>query len=137
MRIKSIACLLICAVTLLAVSPPKACAQIEGHPAVAPRGEHLRGEPAKSKPQLRELFIREIAKNKADTLSLADLKRFEKESLFPQSAPRGSSAFSKKNAVLAVVLVVVIVGLAIVLAHNGVNPTVSCDESPGTPDCVQ
>ena len=137
MRIKSIAGLLICAVTLLAVWPSKAFAQTQGYTAIAPRGENPSGEPARSKPQLKELFAREMAKNKAGTLSVADLKRLEKESLFPQSAPRGSSGFSKRDAALAVVVLVVIVGLAIVLAHNGVNPVVSCEDSPGTPDCVQ
>ena len=137
MKIKSIACLLICGVMLLAFSPSKAFAQIGGQPAVAPRGENPSGEPAKSKPQLKELFAGEVAKNKAVAMSEADLKRLEKESLFPQSAPRGSSGFSKKHAFLAVVIVVVIVGLAIVLEHNGVNPVVRCEDSPGTPDCVQ
>lgn len=128
MRIKSIACLLICGVTLLAASPSKAFAQTGGPTA---------GAPADSKPRLKELFDEGLAKKKAGTLSEADLKRLEKERLFPQSAPRGSSGFSKRDAVLVVVLVVVIVGLALVLEHNGVNPVVRCEESPGTPDCVQ
>jgi hypothetical protein len=137
MRIKSIACLLICAVTLLAVWPSKAFAQTQGYPALAPRGENRSGEPVKSKPHLKELFARELAKNKADALSVADIKRLERASLFPQSVPKTGSSFSKREAVLAVVVIVVIVGLAIVLAHNGVNPVVSCQDSPGTPDCVQ
>ncbi len=137
MRIKSIACLLMCAVMLLTVWPSKAFAQTEGYPAMAPRVENVSGEPHRSKPRLREIFAREMAKNKAGTLSVADLKRIETESLFPQSTTKTGSSFSKKEAVLAVVVVVVIVGLAIVLAHNGVNPVVSCEDSPGTPDCVQ
>ena len=136
MRVKSIACLLICGVTLLAVSPSKAFAQTGRRLAVAPRGEDLSGEPAKSKPQLKEIFAGEVAKNKAGTMPEANLKRLEKESLFPQSAPK-SHGFSKKHAVLAVVIVVVIVGLAIVLEHNGVNPVVRCEDNPGAPDCVQ
>ena len=136
MRIKSIACLLICGVTLLAFSPSKAFAQIEGQPAVAPSEENAGGVPAKSKPPLKELFARDMAKNKAVAISEADLKRLERERLFPQSAPKAGSGFSKRDAVLAVVLVVVIVGLAVVLVHNGVNPVVRCEDQPGTPDCV-
>ena len=137
MRIKFIACLLICTVTLLAVSPPKAFAQIGAHPVIAPVGENLGGKPAKSKPRLREVLARETAKSEAGVISEAELKRLHKESLLTQSAPRAGSGFSKKKVVLMVAIVVVIVGLAIVLEHNGVNPTVRCEDSPGTPDCVQ
>lgn len=136
MRIKSIACLLICAVTLLAVSPSKALAQLGSRPSAAPLGENPGGGPEKSKPSLKELFARGEARNKAVAMSEADLKRLEKERMFPQSAPKNSSNFSKRDAVLVVVVVVVIVGLALVLAHNGVDPVVRCDDAPGTPDCV-
>ena len=97
----------------------------------------MSGEWAKTKPRLKELFAGEVAKNKAGAMSEADIKRLEKESLFPQTAPKNSSGFSKKNAFLAIVIVVVIVGLAIVFEHNGVNPVVRCEEDPGAPDCVQ
>lgn len=136
MRIKSVASLLLCGVMLLTVSPSKAFAQIVAQTAAAPRGASPGGEPSKSQPRLKELFAEVAAKNKAGTISEADLKRLESERLFPQTAPRASSGFSKKKVVLAVVIVVVIVGLAIVLEHNGVNPTVRCEDEPGTPDCV-
>lgn len=135
MRVKSIASLLLCGVTLLAVSPSEAFAQTGGRPAVVPRGESLSGGRAKSKPQLKEVFAGEVAKNRAGTMSEADIKRLEKESLFPQSAPK-SHGFSKRDAALVVLIVVVIVGLAIVLEHNGVRSVVRCEDSPGTPDCV-
>lgn len=137
MSTKSIACLLMCVVTLLAVSPSKAFAQLGSQPAVASRAENPGGEPVKSKPSLKELFERGAAKNKAGAISEADLKRLEKERMFPQSAPKTGSSFSKRKAILVVVLVVVIVGLAVVLEHNGVNPVVRCEDDPWDPDCVQ
>ena len=140
MRVRPIVSLLLCGVTLLAVSPSKAFAQTAGRPAAAapaPRGEELSGGRAKSEPRLEEVFAGEVAKGgAAGVMSEADVKRLEKESLFPQSAPR-SHGFSKKKALLAVVIVVVIVGLAVVLEHNGVRSVVRCEDDPGAPDCVQ
>lgn len=138
MRVRPIVSLLLCGVTLLAVSPSKAFAQTEGRAAAsAPRGEELSGGRAKTEPRLEEVFAGEVAKGgTSGVMSEADVKRLEKESLFPQSAPR-SHGFSKKKALLAVVIVVVIVGLAIVLEHNGVRSVVRCEDDPGAPDCVQ
>jgi hypothetical protein len=42
---------------------------------------------------------------------------------------------SKKQKVLLVVIVAVIVGLAIVLANN-VEPSVRCEDDPSFPDCI-
>lgn len=136
MRVKSIACLLLCGVTLLAVSPSKAFAQTGGRPAVARGGEDLSDGRAKSEPRLKEIFAGEVVKDRAGVMSEADIKRLEKESLFPQSAPN-SHGFSKRDTFLVVVIVVVIVGLAIVLEHNGVKSVVRCEDDPFAPDCVQ
>ncbi len=137
MRTKSIACLLICGVVLLAVSPSKAFAQLGSRPAAATGGGIPGGEPVKSKPSLKEVFAREVARNKAGAISEADIKRLEKGWMFPQSAPKPSSGFSKKKAVLVVVMVVAMVGLAVVLVHNGVEPVVRCEDDPVAPECVR
>ena len=136
MSMKSIASLLICAVTLLTFAPSKAFAQTVGRPAAAAGEQKLAGAQARPEHELKALFAEEIAKHKAETVSAADTRRLEKGWLNPQTTPKHSSGFSKRDAVLAVVIIVVITGLAIVLVHNGVEPVTRCEDAPGTPDCV-
>lgn len=136
---KATASLLMCAVTLLTVAPSKALAQTVGRPAAvaAGREQNLGGAPAKPKHELRALFAEEVARSKAGTLSAADRERLEKGWLEPQSTPKPNSGFSRRDAILVVVVVVAITALAVVLAHNGVDPKPRCEDEPGTPDCIQ
>lgn len=134
MRIKPVASSLMCAALLLTVAPSRAFAQTMNQPAVATREQNSDGARASGKPDLKARFAEEIANAKAETLSAEGIKRLDREKLPPQSTVK--SGFSNKNVVLAVVIVVVIVGLAIVLAHNGVDPNVSCDADPLAPNCV-
>lgn len=134
---KQVASLLLCAVTLLAVAPSKAFAQTVSQPAVAVREQHTGGAQAKPKHELKALFAEELAKHKAETVSAAESKRLAKGWLNPQSTPKHSSGFSKKDAFLVVLLIVVITGLAIVLVHNGAEGGVpSCSVDPSDPNCV-
>ena len=135
MKIKTIASLFVCAVLLVTVAPARAFAQTLSHPAIAPAEQTSDGARAERKPDLKARFTEVIANAKADTLSAEGIKRLDREKLPPQSTVK--SGFSNKNVVLAVVVVVVIVGLAIVLAHNGVDPNVSCDVDPLAPNCVR
>ncbi len=123
---------------LLAVAPSKAFAQTLSQTVVAQSEQNISRLEIKSKPNLKTLFAEETAKNKSRaTLSAADIKRLEKENLNPQTTTRSGSGFSKRDAILAVVIVVAITALAIVLAHNGVDPKPRCEDEPGTPDCIQ
>jgi hypothetical protein len=137
MNMKQTASLLLCAVTLLAVAPSKAFAQTVSQPAVAVREQKSGGVQAKPRHELKAVFAEELAKHKADTVSAAESKRLAKGWLNPQTTPKHSSGFSKKDAFLVVLLIVVITGLAIVLVHNGVeggSPT--CSEDPSNPTCI-
>lgn len=137
MRSRPIACLLLCGVVLLAASPSRAFAQIEGQPADAPAVVSAGDAPAAPKPRLKELFAEGVAKKKVAAISEADLKRIEGARLFPQSPPKSASSLSKRDTVLIVVVMVVIVGLAIVVAHNAPDDLPpSCDFDPGNPECV-
>lgn len=135
MRVRSIASLLLCGVTLLAVSPSKAYAQLAAQPAVIPKRDSLSVEPLKPKPRLKEAFAGEVAKNRGRVLTEADIKRLEKESLFPQTTP-SSSGFTKKEAVLVVLLVVAIVGLAIMIANNTEEQPPDCSLDPSDFRCL-
>lgn len=128
MKMKTIASLLICALTLLTVTPSKAVAQREQNPG---------GVQAKPRPHLKSLFAEETANVKVGTLSAADIKRLEKERLDPQSTARPNSGFSKREKILAVVIVVAITAVAIVLVHNGVDPKPRCEDDPSAPGCIQ
>lgn len=132
---KSVASLLICAVVLLAVGSTKAFAQNVGRAAVAGREQRVTGAQAMPGHELKTVFAEELAKHKAGAASAADSKRLAKGWLH-QSNPKHSSSFSRKDAFLVVVLIVVIVGLAIVLEHNGVRSVVRCEDDPLAPDCV-
>ncbi|MCA1641729.1 MAG: hypothetical protein LC785_07225 [Acidobacteria bacterium] len=80
----------------------------------------------------------EVANARAETLSAEGVRRLDRERLVARSGAEQGSGFSgKKNVVLAVVAVVMIVGLAIVLAHNGVDTNVSCDNDPLAPNCIR
>ncbi|HVG30562.1 MAG TPA: hypothetical protein VM864_12720 [Pyrinomonadaceae bacterium] len=135
MKMKAVISSLICAALLLTVAPSKALAQTLGQPA---RGEQASDAgAARPKRDLKARFAAEIAKAGADTVSAEGMARLEKERLRVQSTSKVKSGFSNKEVVLAVVIVVAIVGLAIVLAHNGVDPKPSCDDEPLTPGCIR
>jgi hypothetical protein len=133
MNMKAVASSLICAILLLTVAPSKAFAQTLGQPAPGERTSNVAG--AKPQRDLKARFAAEVASARADTSASEREVRLDRERLRPQSSPK--SRFSNRDVVLAVVAVVVIVGLAIVLVHNGVNPSPSCDDEPLTPGCVR
>jgi hypothetical protein len=120
---------------LLTVAPSKAFAQTLSHTAT---GEQtLGGGAARRRRDLKARFAEEIANAGAGTLSAEGMERLERERLRAQSNSKVRSGFTNKEVVLAVVIVVAIVGLAIVLVHNGVEPITSCDDEPLTPGCVR
>lgn len=134
---KSVTPFLLCAAMLLATAPSKALAQTVARaeqPARAAEGPA--GEPARPKPDLKATFAEVAAKERADTISKAELKRLESGWLKPQTGG-SSGGMSTKEKVLIVAIVVVIVGLAIVLAHNSdkVGNT-TCDVDPFDPNCI-
>jgi hypothetical protein len=132
---KSVTPFLLCAAMLLAAAPSKALAQTaalsEQTAAEGPAGER-----ARPKPELKATFAEVAAKKRADTISKAELKRLESGWLKPQTGG-SSGGMSTKEKVLIVAIVVVIVGLAIVLAHNSdkVGNT-TCDVDPFDPNCI-
>lgn len=130
---KQIASLLICALILLTAGPAKSFAQTR----YANNELNLRVAQAKPNAGLSIVFTEGIAKIKAARLTTADFRRLEKERLYSQSTAKPGSGFSKKEKILAVVILLGITALAIVLAHNGVDPKPSCEEQPGAPDCIQ
>jgi hypothetical protein len=134
-NVKAMAPLFICAVMLLTAAPSKALAQTLSQPA---RGEQTSGgATAKPKSDLKARFAAEVADAGAHMLSAEGMERLERERLRAQSTSKVKSGFAHRDVVLAVVIVVAIVGLAIVLAHNGVDPKPLCEDEPFTPGCVQ
>ena len=134
---KSVAPLLVCAALLLAAAPSKAFAQTLARP--APTGVGQSSGDARAKPQadLRGTFAGVTARSRAGTVTGADIKRLERGWLDSQTTAQAQSGFTKKQKVLVIALVVVIVGLAVVLAHNTEKGGHTfCDIDPSDPDCI-
>jgi hypothetical protein len=134
MPVKQIAPLLICALILLSARQSAALAQAR----YADNVQGLSAPRSKPNSNLSTVFAEGVAKIKTAGPGTDDFRRLEKERLFPQSAAKpGGSGFSGKEKILAVVIVLGITALAIVLAHNGVDPKPRCEDEPGSPDCIQ
>jgi hypothetical protein len=132
-KMKAVASLVISAALLLTLVPPKALAQTSEQ-AAAGRQAAVAAS-ATPERDLKARFAAEVANARADTRAAEGAVRLEKVRVRAQQNPK--SGFNNKHVVLAVVVVVVIVGLAIVLAHNGVDPKPLCDDEPLTPGCIR
>lgn len=135
---KAVASFVISASLMLTLARPAALAQTSGRTAA---GEQAAGGPAAGAEaaapgrDLKARFAAEVANARADTRAAESAVRLEKVKVRAQSNPK--SGFNNKHVALAVVIVVVIVGLAIVLEHNGVDPKPLCDDEPLTPGCIR
>ena len=134
---RNVTSLLICAALLLASVPSKAFAQAIAQPAPIAGGEGASDAQAKPKADLRMAIAEVVAKGRVNTLTEADIKRFERERLNPQSTVKNDGGYGKKEKILVFSIVAGIVILAVVLAvKTGKGGHAFCDADPTDPDCI-
>jgi hypothetical protein len=133
--LKQVTSLLICAFVLLASAPAKALAQTTAQPAPEASGQGVSDAQAKQKPHLKTAIAEVLAKSRVDTLTPADLKRFERERL--QNTVKDDGGFGRKEKILVYSIVAGLVVLAVVLGiKTGKGGHAFCDSDPTDPDCI-
>lgn len=91
---RKVTSLLICAAVLLASAPAKAFAQTTAQR----NGQVASYAQTKPKPDLRTAVAEVLAKSRVDTVTQADLKRFERERL--QNTAKDDGGFGRKEKIL-------------------------------------
>jgi len=124
---KLIAALLVFAVTLVIVAPPRVSAQGPSTAATVPSEQDFPATPAKAKSDLKGSLAVAVAKAKASLLTESDLKRLEQEQHDQQSGAPASDKWSRKKKLLVALLIVVAAG-AFVVAYKH-----RCKDQPGKP----
>ena len=134
--LKKVTSLLICAVMLLASAPAKAFAQTIAQP--ASDGSKQGASEAQAKPpDLNTSIAGLLAKSRVDTLTQADMKRFEREGPNPQKAAKHEAGMTRKEKILIYSIVAGLVVLAVVLGiKTGKGGHAFCDSDPTDPDCI-
>ena len=134
---RNVTSLLICAVMLLASLPSKAFAQTIAQPAPVGSEQGASNAQAKPKPDLRTVIAEVIAKGRVDTITEADIKRFERERLNPQNTAKHDAGYGRKEKIIVFALVAGLVVLAVILAvKTGKGGHSFCDTDPTDPDCI-
>jgi hypothetical protein len=129
--LRKVASWLICAAVLLASAPAKAFAQTTAQRS----GQVASDAQAKPKPDLKMAVAEVLAKSRVDTLTQADLKRFERERL--QNTTKDDGGFGRKEKILVYSIVAGLVVLAVVLGiKTGKGGHVFCDSDPTDPECI-
>jgi hypothetical protein len=132
--LKKVTSLSICAVMLLASAPAKAFAQTLAQRAPDDSGTSK----AQAKPpDLNTSIAGLLAKSRVDTLTQADMKRFEREGPNPQKAAKHEAGMTRKEKILIYSIVAGLVVLAVVLGiKTGKGGHAFCDSDPTDPDCI-
>lgn len=120
---KLISVLLIFAVSLVTLTPPKADGQTLSQALPKPGTSlivpNLATSPPAPESDLKKSLDAAVARLKADTLTSADFKRLEKERVAQQvGAPTQEKWTRKKKILVALVLVVMAGGLAVAIKHR-------------------
>ena len=133
--LKKLTCLLVCAVMLIVSSPAKAFAQAIAQPAPVGSKQGASEPQAKPKADLRKAIAQVTAKSRVDTVTQADLKRFEREGPNPQNTASGG--MTRREKILIYSIVAGLVVLAVVLGiKTGKGGHAFCDTDPTDPDCI-
>ncbi len=133
--LKQVTSLLICAVMLLASAPAKVFAQTTAQPAPEGSGQDVSDAQAEPKPDLKSAIAEVLAKSRVDTLTHADLKRFERARL--QNTAKDDGGFGRKEKILVYSIVAGLVVLAVVLGiKTGKGGHAFCDSDPTDPECI-
>ena len=129
--------MLICAALLLATAPSKAFAQTLAQPAPTGGGQSSSDARAKPKPDLRATVAEVTAKSRAGAVAGRTSSGLRGGGWTPQTTAKPQSGLTRKQKVLLISIVVVLVGLAVVLAHNTEKGGHTfCDINPSDPDCI-
>jgi len=132
---KTIATVLAGAVTLFALMPSKTFAQTPAQPK-AVEGEHtLSGARLVTKPDLKAVFAKEIAK--AKTLnSTAAYERLGKGWQLKQSQQTYKSGLTKREKIGFIIGGIIILAVTVLLLVHGIaDDPPFCFEEPDVPDC--
>jgi hypothetical protein len=133
--LKQVTSLLICAFVLLASAPAKTLAQTIAQPAPDASKQGASDARAKPKPDLSMAIAGLLAKSRTDTVTQADLKRYERERL--QNTAKDDGGFGRKEKILVYSIVAGLVVLAVVLGiKTGKGGHAFCDTDPTDPDCI-
>ena len=134
---RNVTSLLICVVMLLVSVPSKAFGQAVAQPAAIASEKGASDAPAKPKSDLRTAIAEVVAKGRAKTATEADIKRFERERLNPQSTAKNDGGYGKKEKILVFSIVAGLIVLAVVLGiKTGKGGHAFCDTDPTDPDCL-
>jgi hypothetical protein len=133
---RNVTSLLICAVMLASV-PSNAFAQAPAQPEPVASGKGAIDAQTKPKSDLRTAIAEVVAKGRANAVTEADIKRFERERLNPQSTAKNDSGYGKKEKILVFSIVAGLIVLAVVLGiKTGKGGHAFCDTDPTDPDCL-
>jgi len=133
--LKKVTSLLICAAVLLASGPVKALAQTTTRLALEASGQVASDAQKTLKPDLRSAVAEVLANSRVDTLTRADLKRFERERL--QKTTKEDDGYGKKEKILVYSIVAGLIVLAVVLGiKTGKGGHAFCDSDPTDPECI-
>ena len=127
---KPICALLVFAIALVAVSPPKVFAQNlvqPMEPGTSLFDGDLPNSTAGPKSDLRKALAAEVARIKAGPVTEADHKRLEKARQNQQSGEPKEGKWTKKNTIFMTLFVVCMTGLVIVLIKH------ACKDTPAKP----
>jgi hypothetical protein len=112
---KSISTLLVFAVALVTVAPPRVFGQTITQPLAQPATSviepNLPAPPATPKPDLRKSLAAEVTKINTGPLTEADLKRLEREQQGQPSGAPPKSEWTRKNTIFLTLFIVVMTGV--------------------------
>ena len=132
---KPISVLLVFAVALVAIAPPRVFAQSPSEtPAqsAAAAVEPDRAATSKAKSDLRKSLAAEVAKIKAGPLTAADVRRLEQGQQNQQSAGEPKAGWSRRKKLLVALLLVVTAGAMVVAIKHRCKAPKPCPEIDST-----
>lgn len=134
--LKQVTSLLICVVMLVATAPSRTYAQTPAQTTLTENEGSSGDAQAKSKQNLKAAFAELTAKSRAGAVTEADLKRLERERLYPQTKAKSKSGLTGKEKLLIFGIIAGFVGLGVVLAKTMKKGIVFCSIDPGDLNCV-
>lgn len=138
MLLKQVASMMVCALMLLALTPPGVSAQTQAQPkAAAVERRSLSVSGAETRSSLKALFAESASRIGTGRLTGLDFKRLEKMQQEEDTQPAQNEKWSKRKKVLMIIAIIGAGALtAWAIANSVENPRSFCDTAPWDPDCI-